>query len=257
MPCLVPGLHAQRLRAVERRHLHLGAVSASGIVSGTSTSRLSPLRVNTRRGRDAHDQIEVARRAAAAPGLALAGEAHAAAVANAGGDVHAHALDRAHGSGAATRRAGVIDDRARAAALRAGLGDREHALPLDLDPASLTAGADLRGGARLGAGAVTGRTGGAHGHRKRDLRAGDRLLEGDRDLRLQVSAALGARLRPAPPACARAARPNRLDRMSPIYDASKSKLPKPPKPPPGPPPVENEPVPLSYCLRFSGSPSTS
>ena len=45
--------------------------------------------------------------------------------------------------------------------------------------------------------------------------------------------------------------------MSPIEDASKSKLPKPPKPPPGPAPVANGPVPESYCLRFSGSPSTS
>ena len=44
--------------------------------------------------------------------------------------------------------------------------------------------------------------------------------------------------------------------MSPIEEASKSKLPKPPKPPPGPP-VANAPVPLSYCSRYSGSPTTS
>src|ERR1700752_2436125 len=57
--------------------------------------------------------------------------------------------------------------------------------------------------------------------------------------------------RPPPPP------PKRFDRMSPIEEASKSKLPKPPKPPPGPAPVANGPVPESYCLRFSGSPSTS
>ncbi len=51
--------------------------------------------------------------------------------------------------------------------------------------------------------------------------------------------------------------PKRLERMSPIEALSKSKLPKPPKPPPGPAPVANGPLPLSYCLRFSGSPSTS
>ena len=45
--------------------------------------------------------------------------------------------------------------------------------------------------------------------------------------------------------------------MSPIEEASKSKLPKPPKPPPGPPPEAKAPEPLSYCLRLSGSPSTS
>jgi len=51
--------------------------------------------------------------------------------------------------------------------------------------------------------------------------------------------------------------PNRFERMSLIDAPSKSKLPKPPKPPPGPAPVANGPEPLSYCLRFSGSPSTS
>ncbi len=51
--------------------------------------------------------------------------------------------------------------------------------------------------------------------------------------------------------------PKRLERMSPIEAASKSKLPKPPNPPPGPAPAVNWPVPLSYWRRFSGSPSTS
>ena len=44
--------------------------------------------------------------------------------------------------------------------------------------------------------------------------------------------------------------------MSPIEEASKSKLPKPPNPLP-PALVAYGPVPLSYCLRFSGSDSTS
>ena len=66
-----------------------------------------------------------------------------------------------------------------------------------------------------------------------------------------------ARCAPRAPRRRRAAPPNRLERMSPIEAPSKSKLPKPPKPPPGPAPVANGPVPLSYCLRFSGSPSTS
>ena len=42
-----------------------------------------------------------------------------------------------------------------------------------------------------------------------------------------------------------------------MFEASKSKPWKPPNPPPGPPPVANGPVPLSYCLRLSGSESTS
>ncbi len=71
------------------------------------------------------------------------------------------------------------------------------------------------------------------------------------------SAPRSARGRARPPRRAPPAPPNRLERMSPIELPSKSKLPKPPKPPPGPAPVANGPLPESYCLRFSGSPSTS
>ncbi len=98
----------------------------------------------------------------------------------------------------------------------------------------------------------------AGGHRQWNLRARDRLVEGDPHLGLQVASALGARAwradrRRRPPPLP----PNRLERMSPIEEASKSKLPKPPKPGPPAPPAAKGPLPLSYCLRFSGSPSTS
>ena len=117
---------------------------ASGIVSGTSTSTLSPLRLKTGLSAHARDDVEVAGRAAVAPGLALAGEPHARALAHAGGDVHAVLLDRAHRARALAGRARVLDDRPGAAAARARLGDREQALALGLDAAALAARADLR-----------------------------------------------------------------------------------------------------------------
>ena len=52
--------------------------SASGIVSGTSTSTLSPLRLKTGDVLHVRDDVEVAARAAVAARLALAGEAHPA-----------------------------------------------------------------------------------------------------------------------------------------------------------------------------------
>ena len=75
-----------------------------------------------------------------------------------------------------------------------------------------------------------------HRHRQRDLRAGDRLVEGDRDLRFEVAAALGrAARRRDRGAAARPRRPaEQVGEDVAHVEASKSKLPKPPKPPPGP-----------------------
>ncbi len=213
-----------------------------------------------------HDEVQIPGWPATRPRLALPREADAPTVAHAGGDVHAQLLDGSHGARAVTGRAGVLDHSSRTAAERARLGDREHALALGLHAAAFATRTDGGGGAGLGAGAVAGGAGRAHGNLKRDLRARDRLVEADRDLRLQVVTALDARASPGargPPVCPRAcppgppAPPNRFERMSPIEEPSKSKLPKPPKPPPGPPPEAKAPEPLSYCLRFSGSPSTS
>ena len=111
--------------------------------------------------------------------------------------------------------------------------------PWDSTPAALAARADLRRGARLRARAVARRAGRRRGHRERDLRAVDRLLEGDRDLGLEVAAALGPR-RPRATAGRRHAAAGRAAEQvgQDVAEAARSKpRPKPPAPP-GPPAAE-------------------
>ena len=140
--------------------------------------------------------------------------------------------------GALAGRARVLDDRPGAAAARARLGDREQALALGLDAAALAARADLGRRARLGAGAVAGRAALRGRDGERDLRALDRLLEGDRDLGLEVAAALGAGAARAgaPRAAAAAAAAEEVGE-----DVARSEpASKPPAPPPpGPPPAND------------------
>src|SRR5205807_2551392 len=83
----------------------------------------------------------------------------------------------------------VIDHRPGAVAVRARLRDREDALALGLHAPAVADRADPRRGAGLGSGPATGRTrlGGRHG--ERHLRAFHRLIEGQRDLRLEIAAA--------------------------------------------------------------------
>src|SRR5205823_13551792 len=115
------------------------------------------LALEGRRLAHARDHVEVAGRAAPRPRLALPGEAHAAAVADAGRDRHAVALDGLDRARAVAGRARVGDDRPAATALRARLGYREEALTLGLHAAALALGADLGAGAGPGAGPAAGR----------------------------------------------------------------------------------------------------
>src|SRR3954464_15804168 len=105
------------------------------------------------------DHVEVARRRAAGPGLALAGQADAAALTHARGDLHAESLRLVHEPRAAAGRARVVDDRAAPAAARAGLGDGEHPLPFDLDAATVALGTGAWRRAGLGAAARARRAG--------------------------------------------------------------------------------------------------
>src|SRR5882724_7914538 len=114
VPCLVPAGTRSFLRPCSVGTSISAPRMASGIVSGTSTSRLSPLALKT-------------------------GEPHARAVLDAGRDVDPVALDGAHRAAALAGRARVVDDGAGPAALRARLGDREQALALALDAAPLAA----------------------------------------------------------------------------------------------------------------------
>src|SRR5690606_26635437 len=105
-------------------------------------------------GGDAGDDLQVARRSAAHPGLALALEADARTVLGAGGDLH---LDLGAGRGvpaAVALGARVVDDRAVAAAARAGLAERERPDVAAHDAAALAVGAQPRAAAGPGAAAA-------------------------------------------------------------------------------------------------------
>src|SRR5918999_4507742 len=117
------GRYADPLRTGERRRLDRGAANRL-----RNRDRYLDLEVVALAGEDRRvghvcDDVEVARGAAARPGLALAGEPDAAALAHPGWDVHAVALDLARAAGAVAGRAGILDLGAGAAALAAGLRD--------------------------------------------------------------------------------------------------------------------------------------
>src|SRR5262249_40732534 len=84
-----------------------------------------------------------------------------------------------------------------AAALRAGLADREEALALGVDAAPFAARAGDRARPRLRAAAAAGRAAFRLRHGDLDLRPVDRLVEGEADLGFQVAAACLLGLRPA------------------------------------------------------------
>src|SRR5829696_6049836 len=185
--------NADALGRCERGHLDRGAADRLGDRDRHLHLEVVAPALEDRGLGDARDRVEVARGTAARPRLALAGQPHAAAVADARGDVHAIALDLARAPGALTGGTRVPDLRAGAAAERAGLGNREEPLRLGLDPAPVAARAHGRHGARLRPGAMAGRAGRRERDGHRHLRALHRLLERDVDLGLEVAAALGPR----------------------------------------------------------------
>ena len=137
--------------------------------------------------------VQISRRSAVLPRLALARQADAIAVVDAGRHLHLMGLAVAHPPLAAAGHAGVTDDPAGAAALRAGLLDGEEALA-HADVAVAAAGiAGHRRAARLGAAALARRA--FLGGRSLDLYGGaeDRLLQRELEIVLQVRAAVGAR----------------------------------------------------------------
>src|SRR6185436_11331482 len=195
---LGPARHAQLLGPVQRRHLDVRAADRLGDRDRHFDLEVVALAPEHRRLLDARDHVEIAGGAAAQAGLALAGQPDPRALLDAGGDVDLVLLEVAHPALAVAGVAGMLDDRPRAAALVARAGDREQALALGLDAAAVADRADDRRRARLGAGAAAGRAGRVRGDGDRDLRALDRLVEGERHRRLQVAPALGRRLRPRP-----------------------------------------------------------
>src|SRR6185503_18527009 len=173
--------HAQLLRAVQRRHLDVGAAQRLGDRDRHLDLEVVALAPEHRRLADVRDDVEVAGRAAAQPGLALAGEPDPRALLDARRDVHAVLLELAQPALAVAGRAGILDHGAGAAAARARPRDREHALTLRLHAATLADRADdrRRSGPRAGAAAGVARH--VRRHRHGDLRARDGLLERQRD----------------------------------------------------------------------------
>ena len=187
--------HAQLLRAVQRRDLDVGAADRLGDRDRHLDLEVVALALEDRRLGDVGDHEQVARRAAAQAGLALAGQPDPRAVLDARRDVDAVLLELAQPALAGAGRARLLDHGARAAAARARAGDREQALALGLDAAALADRADDGRGAGPRARAAAGPAGRVGGDGDGHLRALDRLLEGERDGRLEVAAALGGRLR--------------------------------------------------------------
>ena len=256
---LRPGFDAKRFRTVERRDLHLRAEDGLGDAQRHLHLEVVALSLEHGRGGDVCDQVEVAGGSALAAGLTLSGEADATALADAGWDVHAQALDRAQCAGAM---AGGRDPRSRCRSRRrANRAGRWRTCP---DPRSRSRGPRSAGRPTASSRALRRcrdryrrwrAWGPAAGPARPARTARRRWRPAPRDRRRARRASAGERPR-APPE-APAAPPKRLERMSPMEEPSKSKLPNPPNPPPGPAPVVKGPLPLSYCFRFSGSPSTS
>src|SRR5215210_7111139 len=127
VPCLVAA--GTRIRLVPFR-VGTSTVAprmASTMVMGTSTSRSSPLRLNTG---DSSTRVTTYRSPAAPARLSLAGEADPAAVAYAGGDVGLVALGLAGLAASLAARARIVDLGPGTTALRTRLGDGEKALAL-------------------------------------------------------------------------------------------------------------------------------
>src|SRR4051794_7519481 len=195
----------QGLAPVEGRDLDLGALQRLGDRERHLDLDVVALAGEDRRALDVHDHEQVAGRAAVRPRLALAGEPDLAALLHAGGDVGPVALGGAQPALAVAGGARVLDDRARAVAALAGLGDGEQPLALRLDAAALAARAHLRARARLGARAVARAAALGRRDDDRNLGAIDRLGERDLRLDLEVAAGLGPRPAPATPAATAAA----------------------------------------------------
>src|SRR5690606_5850306 len=112
---------AQRLAAVERRHLHLGAAGCLRDRQRALDPAVVPAALEDRRLGHVRDRVQVARRPAVAAGLTLPGETDARPLADPGGDVDPVALDGARGAGPAACGAALLDHGAAPAALRARL----------------------------------------------------------------------------------------------------------------------------------------
>ena len=101
-----------------------------------------------------HGDIEVTGGRTAQPRFALAGQTDALAVLDTRWDSHVDGATASGDAGAPAFVAGVLDDRAAPAAVRAGLGESERALVAGDHAGSVAGGAHLGAGSRPGSAAV-------------------------------------------------------------------------------------------------------
>jgi hypothetical protein len=166
------------------------------------------------------------------PGLALAGQADARAVLDAGRDVDLERLLAPHAALARAVLARLVDDLARAVAGVAGALDGEEAL-LRPQPAVAFAGRALvRLGAGLGAGAAADLAGDRARHPDRGFGAAIGLLERDLEIEAQILAAHVAAARQG--ARRRVRRLNISSKISPNTEPKSKPWPFMPPGPPGP-----------------------
>src|SRR5919201_1248941 len=141
------GRHADLGRAVERRDGDLAAERGRGDGDRHLAMQVVVVARENRVRLDVHLHVEIARRAAVHARLALAGEPHAIAFVDAGGDLHRERLLQLDAADTRALHAGVRNDAARAVAARAGLRDGERSLR----NAHLTSAAAGRASRGLGA----------------------------------------------------------------------------------------------------------
>src|SRR6185437_14278823 len=193
-PELVAALRARRdvdarRLAVERRHLDRAAERRLHHRDRHLAVHVRSLALEQRVAAHRQEDIEIARRPAAGAGLALAAEANAGAVLDAGRDVDLERLLAAHAALAGADLARLVDHLSGAVAGRAGALDGEEAL-LGADAAAAVAGRALvRFGAGLGARAVAGLAGDRARDAHRGLGAAIGLLQRDLEIEAQVLAA--------------------------------------------------------------------
>src|SRR5207302_2902599 len=120
LPGLAPPGHLEPHRPVRRRHRDGRAADRLADRDRHLDGEVLAVAPEERVRPDLHDEVEVARRCAAAPHAALALHAHARTVAHPGGNLDRELLALLDRAGAAAARAGAHPLPAPAAALRAG-----------------------------------------------------------------------------------------------------------------------------------------
>jgi hypothetical protein len=190
---LCPGRHLHRQPPVEGLHLDLATERRLGDADRRLAHHVPALPPQGGMRGHAHVHVEVAGGSAPLARLARAGQAQPLAVLDPGGHVHGQGAPPPHAALALAIHAGLVDDRALAAAIGARLHADELAerrRPPDADlPGASTGRAGARPGAGCGARAAAGGTGLDPRERHLAPAAEGGLLEGDLDGHPQVVAA--------------------------------------------------------------------